>query len=125
MRVLPSNYNNIVLLLVCACGSAEIILQGTLSGGNSPNLLIFIWSKDYVKNDLFLKSYGPMASFHKVIKLLKFKSPANLLCFEWKAQSRERILLRNLIRSPSLDCAFHSKQSKFSGGLNFKSFIAL
>ena len=52
-----------------------------------------------VKNNLFLKSYGPMASFHKVIKLLKFKSAANLHCFQWKAQSRERILLQNLIRS--------------------------
>ena len=29
---------------------------------------------EYVKNNLFLKSFGPMASFHKVIKLLKFKS---------------------------------------------------
>ena len=62
-----------------------------------------------------------MASFHKVIMLLKFKSAANLLCVEWSAQSRERILLRNLIRSRSLDCAYHSKQSN----LNFKSIITL
>ena len=31
-----------------------------------------------------------MASFHKVIKLLKFKSAANLHCFQWEAQSRAR-----------------------------------
>ena len=42
-----------------------------------------------------------MASFHKVIKLLKFKSEANLHCFQWKAQSREHILKQNLIRSRS------------------------
>ena len=30
-------------------------------------------SLDNVKTNLFLKSYGPIASFHKVIKLLKFK----------------------------------------------------
>ena len=37
----------------------------------------------------FLKPYtgqSPMASFHKVIKLLKFKSAANLHCLQWKAQ---------------------------------------
>ena len=34
--------------------------------------------KEYAKDNLFLKSYGPMASFHKVIKLLKLKSAANL-----------------------------------------------
>ena len=31
-----------------------------------------------------------MASFHKVIKLLKFKSAVNLHCFQWEAQSSER-----------------------------------
>ena len=45
--------------------------------------------KEYVKNNLFLKSYGPMASFHKVIKLLKFKFAANLHCFQWKMQPNE------------------------------------
>ena len=44
-----------------------------------------------VKNNLFLKSYGPMACFHK---------------FAGKSRE-ERILLRNLIRSRSLDCASH------------------
>ena len=40
-----------------------------------PNWLILLYSICCnVKNNLLLKSYGPMASFHKVIKLLKFKS---------------------------------------------------
>ena len=62
-----------------------------------------------------------MASFYKVIKLLKFK----LLCFERKAQSRERDRMRFRNRMRSLDCAFRSKQSKFAADLNFKSFITL
>ena len=37
-------------------------------------------------------------SINKVITLLKFKSAVNLQCFSLKEQSRERILLRNLIR---------------------------
>ena len=43
-----------------------------------------------------------MASFHRVIKLLNLKSAANLHCFQWEAQSKERILLKNPIRSLSL-----------------------
>ena len=53
-----------------------------------------------------------MASFHKVIKLLKFKSPANLHCFQWKAQWRERILLQNLFRLRSLN-GDHIKINRF------------
>ena len=72
-----------------------------------------------------MASFHKVKNFHKVKKLLKFKSAANLHCFQWKAQSRERILLRNLIRSRFLDCAFHWKQCKFAADLKFKSFITL
>ena len=54
-----------------------------------------------------------MVSFHKVINLLKFKSAANLHCFQWKAQSRERVLLQNFIRSRSRNCD-HIKINRFN-----------
>ena len=63
-----------------------------------------------VKSNLFLKSYGPMASFHKVIKLLKFNSAANLHCFQWEAQSRERDHMRFRIRMRSLDLPLETMQ---------------
>ena len=62
---------------------------------------------------------------NKVIMLLKFKSAVNLQCFLLEALSRERILLRNLIRSRSLDCASNKKHCKFTADLNFKSVITL
>ena len=53
-----------------------------------------------------------MVSLHKVIKLLKFKSAANLHCFQWKAQSREHLLLQNFIRSHSRN-GDHIKINRF------------
>ena len=64
-------------------------------------------------------------SINKVITILKFKSAVNLQCFLLEAQSRERILLRNLIRSRSLDCASNYKHCKFTADLNFKIVITL
>ena len=46
--------------------------------------------KEHVENNLFVKYNGQMANFNKVIKLLKFKSAANIHCFQWEAQSRDR-----------------------------------
>ena len=66
------------------------LLTGNTNQCNSPNRLILIYRKEYVKTNLFLQSYGPMASFHKVIKLLKFKSAGTLHCFQWEAQSTAR-----------------------------------
>ena len=46
---------------------------------------------------LLVKYYVPLAHINKVIKLFIFKSAA-----KWEVQSRERILLRNLIRTLSI-----------------------
>ena len=72
-----------------------------------------------------IKKLKELFRINQVITLLKFKSAVNLQCFLLEAQSRERILLRNLIRSRSLDCASNKKHCKFTADLNFKSVITL
>ena len=72
-----------------------------------------------------IKKLKELFRINKVITLLNFKSAVNLQCFLLEAQSRQRILLRNLIRSRSLDCASNKKHCKFTADLKFKSVITL
>ena len=55
-------------------------------------------SKGLDEISLPVKYYVPLAHINKGIKLVKFKSAMNLQCFYWETESRERILLQNLIR---------------------------
>ena len=62
-----------------------------------------------------------MASLHKVIKLLKFKSAA----IQWKAQSRVSDRMRSQQNALSrLRLPWETMQI-FAADLNFKSFITL
>ena len=99
--------------------------EGSYLAANSNGRKFLYNSKGLDVISSLVKYYVPLAHFNKVIKLLKFKSAVNLQCFCWKTQSRESILLRNLIWWRSLDCASHQKHCKFTADLNFKSFITL
>ena len=69
-------------LLVCSTSSVCVEQTSKLTRNTS------VVRNEYAKTNFVLKSYGPMASFHKVI--IKLKSAANC---QW-ARNRERIRLR-------------------------------
>ena len=63
---------------------------------------------------------------NKVIELLKFKSAANLNCFQWEAESRDRPKEISQNRMHSLNLRLPLETNfKFAADLNFKSFITL
>ena len=95
--------------------------EGSYSAANSIGRKVLYNSRGLDAISLLVKYYVPLAHINKVIKLLKFKSAMNLQCLWWEGQSRERILLRNLIQWRFLDCASHQKHCKFIADLNFKS----